>query len=30
MVGPMFFVHVGAMVVHTGVEVSRRQYVKYE
>ncbi|KIY01502.1 uncharacterized protein Z520_03054 [Fonsecaea multimorphosa CBS 102226] len=29
-VGPMFFVHIGAMVVHTSVEVSRRQYVKYE
>ncbi|EXJ70301.1 uncharacterized protein A1O5_06369 [Cladophialophora psammophila CBS 110553] len=29
-VGPMFFVHVGAMVVHTSVELSRRQYVKYE
>ncbi|KAK5445302.1 hypothetical protein LTS15_010083 [Exophiala xenobiotica] len=29
-VGPMFFVHVGAMVVHTRVEISRRQYVKYE
>ncbi|KAK5304768.1 hypothetical protein LTR99_003833 [Exophiala xenobiotica] len=29
-VGPMFFVHVGAMVVHTSVEISRRQYVKYE
>ncbi|KAH0840878.1 putative fad binding domain protein [Fonsecaea pedrosoi] len=30
MVGPMFPVHVGAMVIHTGVELSRRQYVKYE
>ncbi|KIV83625.1 hypothetical protein PV11_05635 [Exophiala sideris] len=29
-VGPMFFVHVGAMVVHTSVELSRRTYVKYE
>ncbi|KIW35199.1 uncharacterized protein PV07_01912 [Cladophialophora immunda] len=29
-VGPMFFVHVGAMVVHTSVELSRRQYVKYQ
>ncbi|KAJ9609002.1 hypothetical protein H2200_006773 [Cladophialophora chaetospira] len=29
-VGPMFFVHVGALVVHTSVELSRRQYVKYE
>ena len=26
----MFFVHVGALVVHTSVELSRRQYVKYE
>lgn len=30
MVGPMFLVHVGALVVHTSVELSRRQYVKYE
>ncbi|KIW72864.1 hypothetical protein PV04_01028 [Phialophora macrospora] len=29
-VGPMFFVHVGALVVHTSVELGRRQYVKYE
>ncbi len=29
-VGPMLLVHVGALVVHTSVEVSRRQYVKYE
>lgn len=26
----MFFVHVGALVVHTSVELGRRQYVKYE
>jgi hypothetical protein len=30
MVGPMIIVHVGALAVHTGVELSRRQYVKYE